>query len=144
MSWQVKMEPSHLFYHRIRSGLQLVLGHILEIEFIEMGKPAVPAPDGKVPAADRQVMGTGDMTVPAGGGLDQLPEIVPAYLCEGSFPADILNPGYEDTGSPAVVARNLGLVRYCLDDLVGILFAVIAVCPIPREDEMTETIAHGR
>jgi hypothetical protein len=124
-----------------RSGRQLVLGNVLEIKFIEMGKSAVPAPDGKVPAADGQVMGTGDMAVAAGGRLNKFPEIVAADLRERSFFANILDPGYENPGSPAVIAGNLCLVRYRHDDLVGNLFAVVTVSPVPREDE---PFAHGR
>ena len=67
---------------RFRSGLQLVFGNVFEIKFVEMGEPAVPAPDGKVPAADGQVVGTGDMAVPAFGRLDKFPEIITADLRE--------------------------------------------------------------
>jgi len=106
-----------------------------------MGEPAVPAPDGKVPAADTQVMGAGDMAVPAFGRLDKLPEVITADLHERSFFSDVLDPGYENPGSPAVVADHLCLVRQGPDDLVGNLFTVVAVCAVACEDE---SFAHGR
>jgi len=106
-----------------------------------MGKPAVPAPYGKVPAADSKVVGTGEMAVPAFGRLNKLPEIITANLRELSFFSDILNPGYEDPGSPAVVTNHPRLVRHGLDNLVGHFFTMITVRPIPHEDE---TFAHER
>jgi hypothetical protein len=122
-----------------RSGLQLVFGNVFEIKLVEMGKPAVPAPDGKVPAADGQVMGTGNMAVPAFGRLDKLPEIITTNPCERSLFTDILDTGYENPGGTAVLARHLCLVRYSLDNLVGNFFAIIAVGTVPCEDE---TFAH--
>jgi len=106
-----------------------------------MGEPAVPAPHGKVAAADGQVMRAGDMAVPAFGRLDELPEIITTDLRERSFFADILNAGYENPGCPAVVAGNLRLVWHSLDDLVGNLFAMVTVCTVPREDK---PVAHER
>ena len=106
-----------------------------------MGKPAVPAPDGKVPATDAQIMGTSDMTVPASGCFDKLPEIITADIRERSFFTDILDPGDENPGCAAVIAGNLCLVWYSFDDLVSIFLTVIAVCTVPREDE---TLTHGR
>jgi hypothetical protein len=123
------------------SDLRLIFGYVFEIKFVKMRKSAIPAPDGKVPAADRQVVGTGDMAVPAFGCLDKFPEIVTANLRIRSFFPDILDPGNEDPGSPAVVADHLGLVWHSPDDLVGIFFTVIAVRTVPREDE---PVGHGR
>jgi len=106
-----------------------------------MGEPAVPAPDGKVPAADTQVVRAGDMAVPAFGGFDELPEIITADLRERSFFADILNTGYENPGCPAVVAGYLRLVRHGLDDLVGNLLTMVTVCTVPCENK---PVAHER
>ena len=106
-----------------------------------MREPAVPAPGNKVPAADDQVVGTGDMTVAACGGLHEFPEIVAPDFDEFSFFADIFDPGNEDPGGPAVVAHNLRPVGDRRDDLVSLFSAMITDRPIPRGDE---TIAHGR
>ena len=106
-----------------------------------MGKSAVPAPDRKVPAADGQVVGAGDMAVPAFGRFDELPQIVTADLNELSFFSDVLYPGYENPGSPAVVAGHLRLVRDCRNDLVGIFLTMVTVCAVPREDK---PVAHVR
>ena len=106
-----------------------------------MGEPAVPAPDGKVPAADTQVVRAGDMAVPAFGGFDELPEIITADLRERSFFADILNTGYENPGCHAVVAGYLRLVRHGLDDLVSNFFTRVAVRAVACEDE---PFTHGR
>jgi hypothetical protein len=134
---------NHNFYTKKRfwSGLRLIFGYVFEIKFVEMRKSAVPAPDGKVPAANRQVMGTGDMAVPAFGCFNKFPQIITADLNELSFFADVLDTRYKNPGSPAVVAGHLGLVRHGPDDLVGIFFAVITVRTVPREDE---PVSHGR
>jgi hypothetical protein len=133
--------PEFLSKKLFLSGFRLVLCHIFEIKLVEMGEPAVPAPDDKVPAADRQVVGTGTLAVPAFGCLDKFPEIVTADFDKLSFFADVLDPGYENPGSPAVVAGHLRLERHRRDDLIGDYFTVITVRPVPREDE---TSAHGR
>jgi len=106
-----------------------------------MGKPAVPASDREVPAADGQIVGAGDMAVPAIGRFDELPLIITADLNELSFFGDVLDPGYENPGSPAVVAGHLCLVRHCGNDLVGIFLTMVTVCAVPREDE---PVAHVR
>jgi hypothetical protein len=123
------------------SGFRLVLCHIFEIKLVEMGEPAVAAPDDKVPAADRQVMGTGDVAVPAFCWLDKFPEIVTADFDKFSFFADVLDPGDIYPGCPAIVTDNVCLIRHRRDDLVGDYFTVITVRPVPRDDE---TFAHGR
>ena len=123
------------------SGLGLIFGYVFEIKFVEMGESAVPAPDGKVPAADCQVVGTGDMAVPAFGRLDEFPEIITTDLYKLSFFTDVLNPGYKNPGSTAVGAGHLGLIWHGPDDLVGIFFTVIAVRTIPHEDE---PVGHGK
>ena len=106
-----------------------------------MGKPAVTAPDREVPAADGQIVGAGDMAVPAFGRFDDLPLIITADLNELTFFGDILDTGYENPGSPAVVAGHLSLVRYCCNDLVGIFLAMVTVRAVPRDNE---PVAHER
>jgi hypothetical protein len=123
------------------SGLQLVFCHVFKIKFVEVSEPAVPAPDDEVPAADGQVVGAGDMAVPAFGRFNQFPEIITTDLRELPFFTDIFDPGNENPGCAAVIAGNLCLVRYGLDNLVGIFLTVIAVCTVPHEDE---TVTHGR
>jgi hypothetical protein len=123
------------------SGLQLVVCHIFKIKFVEVGKPAVTAPDDKVPAADGQIVGTGDMTVPAFGRFNQFPEVITADLRELPLFTDILNPGNENPGCAAIVAYYMCLVRNSRDFLVGIFFTVIAVRAVPRENE---SVTHER
>jgi hypothetical protein len=123
------------------SGLQLVVCHIFKIKFIEVGEPAVPAPDDKVPATDSHVVGTGDMTVPAFGCFNQFPEVITTDLRELSFLPDIFYPGYENPGCAAVVAYHLCPVRNSGNFLVSIFFTMIAVRAVPRNDEM---FAHGK
>ena len=84
--------------------------NIFKIKFVEMGKPAVPAPDREVPAADRQIVGAGNMAVPAFGRFNALPQIITADLNELSFFADVLDTGYKNPGITAVVAGHLRLV----------------------------------
>ena len=106
-----------------------------------MGKPAVPAPDNKVPAADGQVVGTGHMAVPASGCFNEFPDVITADFDIFSFPADILDTGNENPCCPAVIAGYLRLKRHGRDNLVGIFFTVIAVGTVSRADE---PVAHGR
>ena len=56
-------------------------------------------------------------------------------------PYHILGPRHKDPGCPAIIASNLRLVGDCLDDLVGVLFAVIAVGTVTGENK---PVAHGR
>jgi hypothetical protein len=120
---------------RFWSGLQLVFGNIFKIKFVEMGKSAVPAPDGEVPAADGQVVRAGYMAVPASGRLHKFPEVITAYFNILSFFTDILDAGDKYSGCPAILADHLGLVRHGRDDLVGTFLTVIAGRTVPREDE---------
>jgi hypothetical protein len=100
-----------------------------------MGKSAVPAPDRKMPATNGQIVGTRNMAVPAFGRFNDFPEIITADLRELSFFTDILDPGDEDPGSPAVVTDHPCLVRHGRNDLVGIIFTMVTHRAIPREDE---------
>jgi hypothetical protein len=77
---------------------QLVLSDKLNIKFIEMGKLAVPAPDREVPAGNHEVMGAGDMAVPALRIDLQFPYIMAADGGERSGLAHILDPGDKDAG----------------------------------------------
>jgi hypothetical protein len=106
-----------------------------------MRESAITAPDRKMPAADSQVMRAGDVAIPAGGGLDQLPEIITANLRESTFFTDVLDTRNEHAGCSAVIAGNLGLVGNSFNDLVSNFPAMIAVSAVPCEDE---PVAHGR
>ena len=127
------------------SGLLLhpdfVLCHVLEIVFIEMREPAVPAPDGKMPATYSYIMGTSHVTVSAFRGFKKVPDIVTTNRCECSWLSDIFNTGDKDAGRTAVVTRHLCLVRYCFYDLVCHLLAMVAVSAEFCENE---PVAHGR
>lgn len=106
-----------------------------------MGKPAIPAPDRKVPASDSKIMRAGNMTMTALCGLDKYPEIIAPDLRVRSRLCHILYPWDKDPGRPAVVARYLCLIGDRLDVLVCHLFAVIAVRAVFCEDE---PVAHER
>jgi hypothetical protein len=95
-----------------------ILFHIFKIELVEMCEPALPAPDGKMPATDREIVGAGDVAIPAFRNLDKFPEIVTPDLYERPLLTYIFCPGHEDPGRPAVIACHLRLVRHGLDDLV--------------------------
>jgi hypothetical protein len=75
------------------------------------------------------------MAVPAFSSLDKLPEVITADFDILSFYTDILDTGYENPGSPAVVADHLGLVRHSADDLISVLFTMITVRAVTHEDE---------
>jgi len=120
---------------------EFVLCHVLEIELIEMGEPAVPAPDCKMPAPDREIMRTRDFAVSAFHLLDKLPEVIAPDLGEGSRLRHIFDTGYKNPCRPAVVALYLCLVWHCLNYLVCHLFAVVTISAVFREDE---PVAHKR
>ncbi len=106
-----------------------------------MGEPAVPAPDDEMPAADGQVVGTGNMAVPAFSCFNEFPEIITADFNILSFLTDVLDTGDINPCCPAIIAGYLRLERDGRDDLVCIFSAMIAVRTVPREDK---TFAHGR
>jgi len=107
--------------------IEFVLCYVLEIEFIEMGEPAVPAPDSKMPATYSYIMGTSHVTVSALRGFKKVPDIIAPNRCECSWLSDIFNTGDKDTGRAAVVTRHLCLVWYCFYYLVCHLLAMVAV-----------------
>jgi hypothetical protein len=88
-----------------------VICHILEIKLIEMRKPAVLAPDSKMPAPYGNIMGTCHMAVPALNGLCKVPDIIASYFVERAWPGDILNTGNKNTRRPAVITHHLSLKR---------------------------------
>lgn len=120
---------------------ELVLCDVLEIELIEMGEPAVPAPDGKMPAPNREIVWTGHMTLPALRRLDKLPDVIAPDLREGSRFRHLFDAGDKNPCRPAIVARNLCLVGHRLYYLVCLLFAVVTVGAVFRENE---PVAHKR
>ncbi len=106
---------------------EFVFCHVLKIEFIEMGKPAVPAADREMPAANRQIVGTVDVAVSAFRGFRDSPEVVTPDFCEGSRLSDIFNAGNKDPGRTAVVTLHFRLVGDRFDDLICDLPAMVAV-----------------
>jgi hypothetical protein len=120
---------------------ELILCHILEIEFVEMRKMTVPAPDREVPGTHDDIMRTGEMAVPARSVLHQFPDRIFPDFCQVASCIHILDSGNEDPGRPAIVAGHLGLVGDCLYNLVCNFFAMVAVCTVFCEDE---PVAHGR
>jgi hypothetical protein len=113
-----------------------VFSDILQIELVEMREPAVTTPDGKMPAANDNIVGTMDMAVPATGLFKKVPYIVAPDTRECSRFGDILNAGNKYTGSTAVVTGNLSLVGYCLDYLICNLPAMVAVSAKFCENEL--------
>ena len=67
------------------SPFDRALCHIFQVELVEVGEPAVPAPCREMAATDGKVMGTGRPAVPAGCFGYDVPEIITADLCETSF-----------------------------------------------------------
>jgi hypothetical protein len=106
-----------------------------------MGKPAVPATDGEMPAANSKIVRTGQMAVSALRGFYKAPEIVTPDFSECSWLGDILNAGNKDTGRTAVATCNFSLVGNCFDDLICNLPAVVAVSAEFCENE---PFAHGK
>ena len=106
-----------------------------------MREPAVPAGYGEMTRAYDQIVGSCHPAVPAQCLFGQFPDGIFPDFREDAGCIDILGSRHKDPGCPAIVARNLCLVRDCLDDLVGVLFTVIAVGAVSGEDK---PVAHGR
>ena len=106
-----------------------------------MGKTAVAAADREVAGTDRNIVRTGEMAVAARGILDKFPDRIFTNPGKGSGFCHVFDSRDKNPGCPAVVTRDLRLVGHGLDDLIGYLFAVIAVGSVFREDE---TVRHER
>ena len=115
--------------------LQLVLCHELKVELVEVGEPAVPAPDREMPAADHDIVRAGHMAVPALRSAFQFPHVIAPDLCVRARLAYILDTGDKDPCCTAVVARDLSLVRHGFDDLVCHLLAVVTVGAVGQKDK---------
>jgi hypothetical protein len=115
--------------------LQFILCHVFDIRLIEMGEPAVPAPEGKMPASDGKIMRTGYMTMPAFGSIHKFPEVIAPNLRVRTRLCYILYPRDIDPGCPTILACHLCLVRHRFNNLVCYLFAVIAISAILCEDK---------
>jgi len=118
-----------------------ILGHVLQIELIKMREITVPAPDRKMPATYRQVMGTSHVAVSAGRGFKKSPEIVTADLCECSWHGDIFNTRDKDPGRATVVTCYFSFVGNCFNYLVCNLPAMVTISAEFCENEL---VAHGR
>jgi hypothetical protein len=92
-----------------------------------MRKPAVAAPDGKMSAANDDIMRTMDMAVSATGLFKKVPHVVAPDTRKCPRFGDILNTGNKNASGTAVVTGNLSLVGYCLDYLICNLPAMVAV-----------------
>ena len=101
-----------------------------------MGKPAVPAADREMPAANSQIVGTVDVAVSAFGSFCNSPEVVTPDFCEGTWLSDIFNAGNKDPGRTAVVTLHFSLVGNRFDDLICNLPAMVAVGPEFCENEL--------
>jgi hypothetical protein len=92
-----------------------------------MRKPAVPAPDGKIPASNKYIMGSCYIAVPATRGMRQVPCIITINFDIGTRVRDIFNTGDENTDYPAIITYYLSLIGDCMNDLVCYLFAMVTV-----------------
>jgi hypothetical protein len=92
-----------------------------------MGKPAVPAPDGKIPASNKNIMGSCYIAVPAIRGMREVPCIVTINFNIGTRVSDIFNTGDKNTDYPAIIAYYLSLIGDCMNYLVCHLFAVVTI-----------------
>jgi len=92
-----------------------------------MRKPAVPAPDGKIPASNKNIMGSCYMAVPAIRGMHEVPCIITFNFNIGARVSDIFNTRDKNAGSPTIIAYNLSLIRDCLNNLVCHLFAMVTI-----------------
>jgi hypothetical protein len=120
----------------IQPNPEFILSNILKVELVEMGEPAVPAPDSKMPAADDNIVGTMYMAIPAPGLFKEVPYVVASDTRECPRFGDILNAGNKNPGSTAVIAGYFCLVGYCLDYLICNLPAMVTVSAKFCENEL--------
>jgi hypothetical protein len=92
-----------------------------------MRKPAVPAPDSKIPASNKYIMWSCHVAVPAIRGMCKVPGIITINFNKGTGVSDIFNTGDKNTDHPAIIAHNLSLVGDCMNDLVCHLFAMVTI-----------------
>lgn len=92
-----------------------------------MRKSAVPAPDGKIPASNKNIMRSCYIAVPAFRGMREFPCIVTINFDICTRVSDIFNPGDKNTDHPAIIAYYLSLIGNCMNNLVCHLFAVITI-----------------
>jgi hypothetical protein len=92
-----------------------------------MRKPAVPAPYGKIPASNKNIMGSCYMAVPAIRGMREIPCIITVNFDIGARVGDIFNTRDKNTDHPAIIAYNLSLIGDCMNDLVCHLFAMVTI-----------------
>ena len=105
-----------------------------------MCKTTIPAPGGQVPCPYADIMGAGDMAVPALRSLDKFPDRILPDLRECTGLYNVFYPGDKDPCCPAVFANHLCPVWNGGNDLVCYLPAMIAVGPVPR---IYEVVVHG-
>jgi len=122
-------------------SFEVILCHILEIEFIEMRKAAISAADSKMPASYDNIMRASYMTVPAICGFFKVPDIITPDFSKCTRLRYILNAGDKDPCCTTIVARYFGLVGYGFNNLISNLSAVIAVSAIPGKNKL---VAHGK
>jgi hypothetical protein len=113
--------PQFLLYNRF------ILYDIFQIKPIEMCKSAVPAPDGKIPAPDKYIVGSCDVAVPAIRGMCKVPGIITINFNIGTRVSDIFNAGDKNTDHTTIIAYNLGLIGNCMNDLVRHFFAMVTI-----------------
>ena len=121
--------------------IEFILCHILEIEFIEMREPAVPAADSKMPASNGYVMKTVHMAVSAICGFLKVPDVITPDFCKCTWLRHILDTGDKYPCCTTIVTCYFGLIGDSFNDLICNLFAVIAVSPIPGKDKL---VTHAR
>ncbi len=124
-----------------QSHIEFILCHVLDIEFVEMRKTAVPAPDSKMPAADGYIMGIGHVAVSAFRALSEGPDIIAPDDGECPWLGDVLDTRDIYPGRTAVVTFDFSLVGDSFYDLVCNLSAMVAVSTIPGKNKL---VAHGK
>ena len=92
-----------------------------------MRKPAVPAPDSKIPASNKYIVGPCHMAVPALRGMCKVPCIITINFNISAWIRDIFNTGNKYADCPAIFAYYLSLIRGCMNDLVCHFFAMVTI-----------------
>jgi hypothetical protein len=124
-----------------QSHIEFILCYILDIEFVEMRKTAVPAPDRKMSAANGYIVRIGHVAVSAFRGVSEGPDIIAPDDGECPWLSDVLDTRDIYPGRTAVVTFDFSFIRNCFYDLVCNLSAMIAVGTIPGKNKL---VAHGK
>ncbi len=129
--------PKEGNYHGARGTLELngTFSDIFKVKLEEVGISAILTAYGEMVASDRKIVGTGDITVPAGSFCRNLPQVVTTDAGVKPFCTHLHGARNKDAGGTTVITDYLCLGPHSFNDLVRLFIAVIAGRTVSGENE---------